>query len=536
MKKNSPGLQVHTSEDASLIDKESIQKYGIDSRLLMGWAGHSAFTFIRAHENFEICDTLHFFCGKGNNAGDGYVIAWQILSSSEKNLVFWMMGEPSTEDAQYFYRLVERAAKDKEHYKNRISFYSFDEYINNKEVEIKETDIVIDAIFGTGLNKALRHDVDRIIAKLNDTKSGLKISVDIPSGVFGDGSFFYHNAFKADYTLTFGSYKTGHLLEPGVHFSDEVHVFSIGFYKNIKKGGSLFSAQKVTPLRTPGGNKYSSGVLHIIGGSRSMEGAAVLSGVSFLKSGGGLAKIFSTSSDVKKALGEYPQLMIESSGEKKVLDLAIEALISKPRNRVLVIGPGLSMEDRESYREFFHSIFSLEDLLCVMDASVFSEITHFENEIKNRKNGSLLFTPHIKEAERILGRPVQNIRLDAIEISKRFNVNIYFKGAGGLVILKDETTIDENAQIKEIYLNDSRYELATGGSGDILTGIAAASVYRCRQKNPSGRLFWNECMINQMFSYYYALSDETIKSRSELCFNKKDWFFADMSIRNGISQ
>ncbi len=522
-----PQIQkVVTPPEATLVDKESIETYGVESRLLMGWAGYSAFTYIRNQGDLDAAESVHVFTGTGNNSGDGFVISWHIITSTEKEMHFWMMDEPKTPNALYYYGLCRNASADSQRIRNKIVFHSLQDFVRVADSLDLSRSLFVDAIFGIGFNKPLREEFHPFVEKYNRTQCLRKYAVDIPSGVYADGSIVSHPVMKADVSITFGAYKPGHLLEPGIHQCGDVRVFPIGFYKIDIPPKKVFIPVPVEPLRTPEGNKYRSGVVHILGGSSGMEGAAILSGVSFLKTGGGLAKIYSTSPDMKKILARYPQLMIQHGEETDLLRDYLDALRATKTPAIAVMGPGLSVENMDFWKDhFLPELFSIPGLMAVLDASLLSRLSAFEELIRGRKNGSLLLTPHKKEAERLLSGEVRNVRDASLEIARRYNTSVYFKGYGGLVVLKNEFGNPEEIPL-EIYLNSRHFELSTGGSGDIFTGMAASSINRGIQERD--KFFWNEPIINQAFTMYFTFADETLRKNPDLANNSRDWFFPDM--------
>ncbi|MDH5719598.1 MAG: NAD(P)H-hydrate epimerase [Spirochaetia bacterium] len=467
-------IPVLTGKEAEFWDKLSIEEKGVDSRLLMGWAGYSVYADIRRKKYYKKAEEIHFISGTGNNAGDGYVIAWHMLNESDKKIFFWKLSDPKTKDAIYFYELC------KKHYEKRnLVIKDLADFLS---IKTEKKSIIFDCLFGTGMSRELKSDIQNILSHANRQKA-VKIAIDIPSGVYSDGSIFSHEVFRADKTFTFGGYKIGHLISPGILYCGDVKVNPIGFYKTNFENRHLIKRRKLNSLRKPSGNKYTSGVLHILGASKGMEGAAAMSAYAFLKLGGGLAKLFSFSESIKKYLSDYPEVMYNSH-DKEELESAFLNDLRKEKNNIVLIGVGLKEELSE---KFWRALLDRNDVSLILDGSVFGFLKKHQKMFQNHRLKSLVMTPHLSEAESLLEDKITNIREVAIDISKFYNSHVYLKGAGGLLIIN-------NDEIEEIYLASKHTEFATGGTGDILSGVIANMT--ARYEEPS-------VILQQALSVYF---------------------------------
>lgn len=442
--------RVLTGTEASEWDAYSIKEKNIDSRLLMGWAGYSAFNTLRKYAFMKQARDIVLLAGKGNNGGDGYVIIYQLLAAGYQGRVhIYRQGEPKTEDAAYFAGLVEQ-------FSDIVTYHSV-------VPEIEPGSVIIDALLGTGLNKPLREDILQILKKVNRV-SAIRVAVDIPTGIFSDASTFNHEVFEADYTITFGSYKKGHLVEPGILHCGSVEVLDIGFFPKQLPERYVFQAlekDRLQPLRSRDAHKYRSGVLHILGGSNSMEGAAIMSARAFLSLGGGLAKIFTDSDDRQKILSENPEIMVTAESKRESLEEKFLEKVSTAKAPLAVIGPGLDFEPSEN---FFRQLLSVENAMLIFDGSVLQHLISHHQLFQNSQ-ADIILTPHFKEAERLLAeKKIENIPEAASEISRLYNSHVYFKGPGSVLHTSDNM---------QIYFNSDHSELATGGTGDVLTGVLA---------------------------------------------------------------
>lgn len=487
-------IPVMTGADAAAWDAFSIEQQGVESRLLMGWAGYSVFTDLMQKKYFEKASRIVVLAGSGNNGGDGYVIAWHILQTTMKPVDIYQLKEPKTQDARYFQGLCKKYSED-ENAKSKVTFFELDKLLDSslsgdsstsKKIikRFAKKNIIIDAVFGTGFSGKLSEDLQKFFSAANKTRAK-KISIDIASGLYADGSRVSHEPFKADVTYTFGSYKIAHLVEPGILYSGRVKVMPIGFYRKTHENHRLLKPRKIPALRTKNSHKYSSGELFLLAGDEGMEGAAIMTAQSFLALGGGLVKIFSSSSAIKNILHTMPEVMISGpvkDPDKKNIDIAgsfFEAIQSRAsktsRAMVAVIGPGLGSTGLSE--TFYESILKIENLILIIDGSALGELNRYKSLFENHRLAHLILTPHSGEALSLLSeaekpaQPVANVVEAARKISITYRANVYLKGPGGFIKLHDKARYDE------IYVNSLASQLATGGTGDILCGVIAASVH-----------------------------------------------------------
>ncbi len=452
-------IPILTGEEAANWDAFTIEEKKVDSRLLMGWAGLSMFQLLSQLKWFSKAKEVHILAGKGNNGGDAYVVAWHLLNASRKKIFIWQMGPAKTKDSQYFYELVKENAPS-----SRVKIADL------QEAPRLQKKVIIDGLFGTGFKGEPDSSLRQIFKKLNRGKNRI-VAIDIASGVYASGDIFSHETIKAELTLTFGSYKVGHLVEPGILSSGKTHVFAIGFSQDF----TLPARRLAKPLhnqaiRKQGNNKYSSGTIHILGGSPGMEGAAIMTGQSFLKMGGGLAKIYSTSKGIRKYLKDHPELMYNSFNS---IEDAAQAFLKSIRGKgpeVAVIGVGLQ---EKLPIDFWRKLVTQSNLHLVIDGSGLKQLPDVRYLILDHKLKSLVLTPHKGEAEVLDEQIVKNVRECALNIANGYRATVYLKGPGGILVAQNET---------EIFLKSDHSELATGGTGDVLSGGIANMLVRYPKK------------------------------------------------------
>ncbi|MCS6985598.1 MAG: NAD(P)H-hydrate epimerase [Leptospiraceae bacterium] len=435
-------------------DEQTIKR-GLPSKTLMAMAAQSAFDIICQEEWFSPNLRFHILVGGGNNGGDGYVLAWLLAGVMENPVKVYVYQKPYRDDAIFYHNLCRLH--------ERIEIVDFAEFAIK---DLSAQDVVVDAIFGTGFNKELPSELSHFFAELNQ-KQVRRIAMDLPSGVFADGDFFEHVPFSANLTITMGAMKPGLLLPPGIYYSGKVVRAVTAFVPIPKSKGRMARKQAIPPLRRVDGHKYSSGVLHLWGGSAGMEGAAVLAGSAFLASGGGLVRWFSSSEHAFKYLQSSPELMVRFYDKQD--ELEVELLSSLKRAKKALLAMGMGLREKPS-PEFVQELLAMEDLIWLMDASFLHYLSSYEQffQLKQRKS-VFVMTPHQGEAEALLGKKIHNYRETALELAQRYQAFVYLKGPGGILV---------SPEGEEIYFHSRAYNLATGGTGDILSGLICSFLLR----------------------------------------------------------
>lgn len=448
---------VLTAGETRELDHRTIETLNRDGKsgsvLLMSWAALQLFKSISSASFFSTDSRFLILAGKGNNGGDAYALAW-FLYTSFPSLSIQIFADdlPSTDDARYFRELITTAAPSIE--------------INGTKdfpdpASLTKSDVVVDGLLGTGFRGELAEEWNRFFEPLASSPA-IKVAIDIPSGVPADGDFFDHNAFPADYTVTFAAAKPGLLIEPGIHFSGKVIIAPAGFLQtNSKK--TFLQEKKIPPLRIPYGHKYTSGTLHLLGGSEEMEGAAVMSARSFLETGGGLARVYSSSPKIHAALKDVPEIMLQPSALEEKSEKFFESL--NKEKQVIVIGPGLSEELPVTFMQKLCSL----SVKLLFDGSALRHLNAHREICAKHQLKALVLTPHSGEASALIPEiGEKNVRNMALAIAEKYQAIVYHKGYGG--ILTDGE--------KEVYPRSHAYQLATGGSGDIFSGVAASMLLR----------------------------------------------------------
>ena len=402
--------------------------------------------------------------GKGNNGGDAVVVARQLVSMGVKvKLVLLAKPEDYSGDAAFQIAIVknypvEMEVIDKERKDGVDVFKNF----------LKETDIVVDGIFGTGLSKPVKGFYGEIINSINRDFNGFVLSVDIPSGLFADKSHTESLHVVADKTITFGKLKPCHILFPACKSCGKViedwitipdFVFEkIGDYFKFVEKEDIPFLKKYFPENS---HKGTFGHVGIFAGEKGKLGASILASYASLKSGCGLSTVFLEKDDYSYVSSFYPEIMFYLA--ENVNKNSVSAF-SKGKNSVL-IGQGLGVSEKS--KDFAKKVVETCEVPAVLDADIFRnfKIDELSSLLKGKK---AVLTPHPGEMSFLTGYSKEKIAENRIEIAKEVS-----EKTGAVVVLKGYQTVI--AYKEDVFVNGTGSNaLGTAGSGDVLGGVIAS--------------------------------------------------------------
>lgn len=459
-------MRVATSSQMGAVDRETIAG-GVAGIDLMETAGREmTWEVLRLHPGLQHGDAVAVCCGKGNNGGDGLVMA-RLLEGLGFNVTVMLLAEPdglSDEARTNYDRLppgVEVLIPPREAWADRWSALC------------GESDLVIDAVFGTGIKPPVDQDHAALFEAFNSGGAPV-VSVDIPSGVSGENGVVSPNAVRADTTITVGLPKLGLLVHPGRDHVGDLSVVDIGFEpelceKHTRPWEYLLPEDYalLLPDRPGDVHKYRCGTLLILAGSRRYGGAAILAGMGALRSGAGLVTMALPEVHCQAALAALPEvpqipLPCKESGGMSPLDReAMAELLT--RQSAVAIGPGIGA-DPDTDRCLIDLLGGL-NLPVVVDADAISAFAR-QGSKPEFASEQVVLTPHAGELARLAGIDsfaLNERRLELVpELAGKWGVTLVAKGAPTLIGHPDGTmTINPNG-------DDC---LAHGGTGDVLTGL-----------------------------------------------------------------
>lgn len=397
-------------------------------------------------------ENFYLFCGNGNNGGDGFAIARLLYHKGFDVTVFVDKSNLKfSDDAKINFDRIKEISG--------IDIYDFSEAEN---FDLKENSAIIDALFGTGLNKNVEGNSKKMIEFLN-SKNLHKISIDMPSGIFADKNFDEKaTIFKADDTLSFQFYKKSFLHPETGKFCGRIHILDIGLnekcIENTETSDFIIDEnliKKIYKPRNDFSHKGNFGKTCIVAGSFGKVGAAVLATKAALRTGSGLTFILAPKCGYEILQMTCPEAMFLYGGEDFVKNIEVD------NDFTYGIGPGLGT-DYETEEKFLHFLQTYNEPL-VLDADALNLIAKHPENVKLIPKNSII-TPHPKEFERLFGKTKNSFeRLDLAK-EKAKELEIY-------IVLKDHHSQIITPKNEVFYNITGNSGLAKGGSGDVLLGI-----------------------------------------------------------------
>jgi len=464
-------IKVLTAEQMRNIDKKTIEDLRIPGLILMEDAGSAV-----CEQVFDIIDEFKMqnpgtlvICGKGNNGGDGFVAARHLVQNDIQVTVVSLY-KPSD--------LSGDALINHDILKNFSDIIYYEEIDNNIfQSLIAESDIIIDAIFGTGLSSNVRDNIKEVIDLINEYAEGYVISVDIPSGINATTGEVMSCSIVADYTVTFFAPKLGLVLYPGADHSGEVIVSDISIPYFLEDEHE-YNVNLITsdyagisfPHRPEDSHKGTFGSVFNIAGSSSLIGAAYMSAYSSLAVGAGYSVLATPESLIPVFASMSPELVyvpLKETANKSIAKESVSFALDKSRKcNVFLVGPGIGTEPSTTdfIVEFTQELID-RGLTAVFDADALNCFAMKESF--NLPLNSVI-TPHPMELSRLIKIPVEEIQKDRLKAARmaasQFNTIVVLKGARTIIAKPDG----------RVYINTTGNSgLAKAGTGDVLSGMIA---------------------------------------------------------------
>ncbi len=391
-------------------------------------------------------------CGSGNNGADGLAIA-RLLRERKVCVEIYPAGEKASKKTSDSY---ETQKKITEAYKIPVI---------SKLTGEEDYDIVIDALFGTGLSRAINGNLAQVLEQMN-RMSGWKVAVDLASGIDADSGAVPGTAFYADDTISFSFGKAGQYLWPGSEYSGRIHIVPIGITEEswLGKKPRLAAFERtdlgMLPERNAHSNKGTYGKLLLIAGSMNMAGAACMAAKAAYRSGCGLVRVFTAEENRQILQSTVPEAVLTTYTNKLDEAKLVEDL--KWADAV-VMGPGIGMSGVSE--KIVKLVLKCCSVPLLLDADALNIIAK-QPEILMNPHTDVIVTPHLGEMARLTGDTVSLIQTRLLECAEEFA-----KTYDVICVLKDFHTVTA-IPYGHIYLNLSgNHGMATAGSGDVLAGI-----------------------------------------------------------------
>lgn len=430
-------------------DETLIREFKVPSLVLMEKAALRVYDYVLSHYTKE--SIIGIVCGPGNNGADGLAVG-RLLFDDGYNVKLYLCCEKD-----------KFSSDEKRQYEMALSY---EVPFCSDILELKTADVILDAIFGTGLSREIDGHYKEVITTINEF-SGDKIAIDIPSGVSADDGKILGCAIKCNATVTFAYYKLGQLLYPGKSYCGSVEKYDIGISKRSfsdKKMGALAldkeDISKLYPKRDGDSHKGSFGKVLVVAGSKNMAGAALFCAKSCYLMGAGLVKIYTEESNRQILQTSLPEALL-CTYENRINEDELESALAWAD--VVILGPGLSEETLQSKIAKF--VLDHVGGPMVVDADGLNYISKHKNLLK-RPHMEMVLTPHLGEMSRLIDEPVSYIKENKLSVSEEFSIynNV-------VLALKDAVTITARPYLQSFINMSGNNGMATAGSGDVLSGM-----------------------------------------------------------------
>jgi hydroxyethylthiazole kinase-like uncharacterized protein yjeF len=442
--------------DAALMratDRWAIEDRHVPSLGLMERAGEG---LARVVSEYAPAGRVAVVCGKGNNGGDGLVVA-RLLRAAGRDVDVVLTGNPAELSGDPAANLSRLPGPPPSRF---------------AEVRLQDAAVIVDALLGTGFTGTPRDEAAGAIAAMN-AAGGLVIAADVPSGVDASTGVVAGEAIRADATATFHQAKPGLWISPGKHCAGEVVVVDIGMPAGAP--GSAWAGLiepavlDDVPRRGVGSTKFTSGAVVIVGGSAGLTGAPTMTALAAMRAGAGYVTV-ATAASAQLALSvrllEAMTRGLPDSGGALTLESLEGALEALARADAGVLGPGLGRAPES--QAFARELAAGAPVPLVIDADGLNAFAGRPEALAERAPATIL-TPHEGELGRLLGRESGPIRASRLESAR-----VAAQRAGAVVVLKGDDTLVATPDGRIAISPGGAPGLATAGTGDVLSGVIAA--------------------------------------------------------------
>ena len=460
-------MKVVTAHTMQEIDKRAIEEFGVPGLNLMENAGQSCTDAIV--EEFGSQGFAAVIAGKGNNGGDGYVIARLLRQAGWDVHVFILAerGQISGDAATNLARLpVEEIT-----YCPRAG-----QLADLHMGEITRADVIVDALFGTGLRSDLEGAFREAVEIINASGRPV-LAVDIPSGIHGTTGRVLGDAVRASITVTFAFAKLGHVLYPGAEHTSRLIVADIGIPPRLLEtasGFDLLNDDFIRPMlrrRDRQAHKGQFGHCLVIAGSTGKTGAAALSANSAMRAGSGLVTLAVPErlhDILETKTTEVMTVALPDSNSGHLTSSAFPAIEKLLAGKdALALGPGLGR--RPGTTALIQTIVESVSLPMVIDADGLNALADDITILRRKRSSDLVLTPHPGEMARLLGTSIPDVEAVRISVAQEFSRNF-----GVYLVLKGPRTIIASPTGIAAINGSGNPGMASGGMGDVLTGIIAS--------------------------------------------------------------
>jgi NAD(P)H-hydrate epimerase len=477
-------MKALTAAEMREVDRLTTERYGIPSLQLMENAGTQFFEFLLAHYDDIAASRASVLCGKGNNGGDGFVVARLLQEKGLKPNVYLFAEEDAVRgDAAENLERLKKSGVTVQKVTSRAEW-------DTARPQVAKSRVIVDALLGTGLKGKVEghlalviEDVNKISRNATSSHPEAVIAVDTPSGLPSDGERLEGPVIRAHATVTFAAPKLGQLVSRDSACCGRLHVRDIGSPPGLIEELGKSKVRWIEPreflqlplVRQVDSHKGTFGHVLVIAGSLGKSGAAILAGRGALRSGAGLVTVATPDAVLPIVAAAQAELMTEPLASTKAGTIAaanakatrLRALMQG--KTLLAIGPGVGTH-KETQR-FVTYVVRQTELPVILDADGLNAFAGRARDLAKRKTQHLALTPHPGEMARLLGvsnAVVQSDRLGtALKAAKAWRAHVILKGFHTIL-----ATPDGHAFVN----TTGNPGMAKGGTGDVLTGILAGTI------------------------------------------------------------
>ncbi|MDP2914562.1 MAG: NAD(P)H-hydrate dehydratase [Candidatus Aminicenantes bacterium] len=465
-------MKVLTSIQMKEIDRKTIEGIGIPGPVLMENAGIRITQAILKRFPEAVEQNIVVVAGKGNNGGDGFVVARHLFNMGARPTVLLLAKKEDVKgDAALNLAVADRIGV-------KIVEVPTEAEWKKRRMELWHASLIVDAIFGTGLLKPAEGIYAAAIEDINKSKA-FKVAVDIPSGLSSDTHLIIGPAVKADLTVALAAPKIGHVLPPAEEFVGELVVADISVPPFLFDDPALkiefVEKTTVAPYfkkRKKDSHKGSYGHLFVLAGSLGKTGAVVMAGKAALRTGTGLVTIGTPQSCLPAIANSMMELMTEALPEtpqKTLSESAIPLILDLMKGKdAVLIGPGISTHP--STARLVTSLLPKIKVPVVIDADGLNILAAHPDALKSLPKPAVL-TPHPGEFGRLIGRSNRDVLDHRLELASRFSEQF-----GVYLVLKGYRTLIATPEGRVFINPTGNPGMATGGSGDVLSGMIASLI------------------------------------------------------------
>ncbi|HXE76153.1 MAG TPA: NAD(P)H-hydrate dehydratase [Candidatus Xenobia bacterium] len=487
-------MKILTADEMRGVDRRTTEQAGVSYRQLMENAGRQVADFIIEEVLMERSRgdrpvAISILCGKGNNGGDALVAARHLWERGFKPRVCLLA--PAAElkgDARANYEAYLELGATVQELSDPAAW-------QRERNAVLDCDIVVDGLLGTGLTGAVQGHLAQVIADVNARRDYRVVAVDIPSGLPSDSGAPLGDSIRADATVTFTAPKRGQIFPPSCTRVGRLAVAPIGTPEALLENDpnlwlNLIVARdfsRVAHARKPWAHKGDYGHVLLVAGSRGKSGAAALGGKAALRMGAGLATVATAASIQPVVASMVAEVMTEplpetesSSISNRALDYGRFAKLLEGKS-VLAMGPGLTTHPETA--QFVRAVLEQFEIPLVLDADALNALVGQLEVLRRRKSRLVVLTPHPGEMARLLGTTSDDVQRQRVEVAQKFA-----RDFDVFVILKGHRTLLA-APDGQVWVNPTGNPgMATGGSGDVLTGLVAGALAQFPAAKPAEAL------------------------------------------------